>query len=159
MDEDKLLESFKEYFDAMEVVDPFTYNRHGDRSWKFIDFRLMANVLFMRVAINKPFHVNNWARGGNFDERGLRSNMTSRFKSKTKRDQLYLSAHTMGKALDFHISDMPAAKVRDWAVRNAEYFPYPARFEDKLRGNPISWVHIDTFYERQNPQVYLFNVG
>lgn len=158
MDEDDLLETFQEYFGIQEVVDPETFNRHGEGAWMFVDFRLMAVVLFMRVGIGKPFHVNNYTRGGSFDERGLRSNISNIASTRTKKGQLYLSAHTMGKALDFHINGMPATDVRDWARKNAEYFPYKARFENLMHGKPIGWVHVDCFYRRSNKQVEFFNV-
>lgn len=158
MDEEELLETFQEYFGIQEIVDPETFNKYGEGAWMFIDFRLMAVVLFMRVGIGKPFNVNNYTRGGSFDERGLRSNMSNIVASKIRKGKLYLSAHTMGKAIDFHINGMPATEVRDWARENTEFFPYKARFENLMNGKPISWVHVDVYYKRSNNQVEFFNV-
>lgn len=158
MDEDELLETFQNYFGIQELVDPETFNKYGEGAWMFIDFRLMAIVLFMRVGIGLGFHVNNYTRGGSFDERGLRPNISNIVSNKSRKGMLYLSAHTMGKAIDFHINGMTASEVREWAKENAEFFPYKARFENLMNGKPIGWVHVDCFYKRSNNQVQFFNV-
>ena len=74
------------------------------------------------------------------------------------KNKLYLSAHLFGKGVDFDVQGMTAVEVRKWMVENAHLFPVKIRLENLLKGKPISWVHMDTFYEQKNPKVYLFNV-
>jgi len=158
MNEAQILEGIKKYFTIEELVDPNTFDKWGERSWMFLCPRLLRNLLFMRECIGKPFTVNNWHKGGRFDERGLRSNVSAIVRKKTKEGKLYLSAHTMGKAVDFVVKDMEAKEVREWAKENEADFPYKARFENKINGKQISWVHMDVYYEITNPTVYLFDV-
>lgn len=153
-----VLKNIKNYFEVHEFVDPYTYERHGEDSWQFICPRLQANVLFMREALDRPFHANNYKWGGRFSQRGLRSNLTQIVKRKTELDKLYLSAHTMGKALDFDVEGMEAWEVRNWAAENAPAFPYKVRFENEMKGKQIGWVHIDVYDNPRNPKLYFFNV-
>ena len=71
---------------------------------------------------------------------------------------MYLSAHVMGKAIDFDVKGMKATEVRDWVEENQDIFPYKIRLENKMNGKPIRWSHLDVYYSRKNPKVYKFNV-
>jgi hypothetical protein len=52
------------------------------------------------VIFNEPITVNTWHKNGSFDERGLRCNLCELVKDKTT---VYLSAHSLGKAIDFNV--------------------------------------------------------
>lgn len=153
-----VLNSIQKYFKVHEFVDPYTYKKFGEDSWQFICPILQANVLFMREALDRPFRANDWYWGGRFSQRGLRSNRTRIVSRKTRLKRLYLSAHTMGKALDFNVDGMTGEQVRKWAAENADAFPFKARFENEINGKQISWVHIDVFDNPKNDKLYFFNV-
>lgn len=153
--EKDLIEDLKKYFDIRELVDETTFKAHGESSWKFFDFRLLETMLFVREELGKPITINNWHVGGSFDERGLRTNLSPLVKGKTN---LYLSAHILGKAVDFDVKGMSAENVRKWLKENEDSLPYKIRLEHNMKGKPISWVHLDCVYEEKNPQVYLFDV-
>lgn len=155
IDQKLLLEKIKTYFSIEELVDETVANRFGESAWRFFDPRLLHNLLWIRVNIDKPITINNWKWGGSFDERGLRTNISPLVKSKSN---LYLTAHLRGAAVDFDVEGMNANEVRTWIKINSEDLPYHCRLERKLRGNYISWVHMDTDFELNNPKVYLFDV-
>jgi hypothetical protein len=100
--------------------------------------------------------VNNWKNGGRFSQRGLRHNASPMVK---KKSYMYLSAHMFGKAFDFDVSGMTSVEVREWINSNAELFPCKIRLERNMKGQPISWVHLDTMANTdQSDQVYSFDV-
>ena len=154
----QLLKEIKNYFAIHELVGKWTYKIHGERAWKFLDDDALECLLIIRKTLGKPMTVNNWYWGGKFSQRGLRTNLQQLVKNAFYKGKLYLSAHLFGKAFDFDVEGMTAIEVRKWIVQNADLFPCKIRLENNLNGNPINWVHLDTFHEEQNPKVYLFNV-
>ena len=62
-----------------------------------------------------------------------------------------MSAHTMGKAVDFDVEDMKADEVRLWLAKNGKFLPYPIRVE-----SGVSWVHMDVFDNNTEQHVYFF---
>lgn len=147
--------SIKNYFKIQELVDREVYSIHGDSAWKFIDEKLLKCLLIVRKGLDRSIKVNDWSFGGSMQQRGLRHNRSSMVIGKKS---IYLSAHMMGKAVDFNVSGMESTEVRKWIQDNAELFPCKIRLENKLNGKPISWVHLDVIQEEKNPKVYLFNV-
>lgn len=157
MSENEILKEIKEYFDIRELVDKETYDKYGEKAWQFMCPRLLHTMLVIRKELDKSITVNNWHIGGSFSQRGLRTNMQPIVKAKKN---LYLSAHLMGRALDFDVKGMTSHEVRNWLVANASKLPYPIRLENKFAktGKEITWVHLDVFYNDKNSKVYLFNV-
>jgi len=155
-----ILKGIKKHFNIKEFIDSVTYDKHGEKAWKFIDIRLLHTMLVIRTLIGRPITINNWAYGGKFTQRGLRTNVSSIVSNKVKKGLLYLSAHVMGKAVDFDVQGMTADEVRDWIIENEVNIPYKIRLEHKINktGKTITWVHLDVFYSENNPKVYLFNV-
>jgi hypothetical protein len=134
------------------------FNKYGEKAWQFIDQRLLRVILWLRTNLKKPIIINNWKWEGSYTQRGLRENISPIVASKTKSGKLYLSAHTMGKAVDFDVKGMEAEEVRMWLKEHAEELPYHIRLEHNMKGKPISWVHLDVFFNANNPKVYLFDV-
>lgn len=145
--EEQVRTDIKQYFSINELVGGRTYRTHGERAWKFLDYRLLHSLLIVREKLNRPIRVNY----GNAQQRGLRTIAQQMVKDKVYQDKLYISAHLLGKAVDFDVRDMTAEEVRDWIVANETLFPYKIRLEDD-----VSWVHMDVIWEVQNPKVYLF---
>lgn len=54
---------------------------------------------------------------------------------------MYISAHTLGRAIDFNVKDMTHDEVNDVIRQNADKFEYPIRLELNTDG----WSHIDTY--------------
>lgn len=127
------------YFGIKELVCPHVYEKWGEKAWQFLDEKLLANLDWIREQLGKPIVVNNWAKGGQYDERGLRCNLCSLVKEKTMQGSVYLSQHIFGKAVDFNVVGMDAESVRLWIKAHAAELPYRCRVEEG-----VNWVHLDT---------------
>jgi len=149
------MKTIKDYFCIEELVDKEVFKKYGERAWKFLDKEALQCLLIVREGLDKPMSVNNWKYGGSFSQRGLRHNMSSLVKNKTR---IYLSAHIFGKGFDFDVAGMSSVDVRKWIVENADLFPCKIRLERNKGGKPIPWTHIDTMSEPKNPKVYQFDV-
>ena len=124
-----------------------TYKRFGVRAWRFLDYRLLYALLIVREGLKNPITINHGAA----QQRGLRTIVQQMIKNYFYKDRLYLSAHLLGKAVDFDVKGMQAQTVRDWIVKKEDLFPFKIRLEDK-----VTWVHLDVIWEQKNPKVYLF---
>jgi len=158
MTDEKIYEDIKKYFKVQEFVSPKVYKKYGERSWKFLCPRLLHTILVIRILADKPMTINTWSNGGRFSERGLRSNLGAIFYKMFKRMRLYLSAHVLGRGVDFDIKGMTAPGVRNWLETIEDQLPYKIRLEDTMNGKPINWCHLDVIWEPHNPKIYRFKV-
>ena len=130
----------KDYFSIKEWVCPVVYDKHREYAWQFLDKRLLETMLVIRERIGKPIVINNWAKGGQHTQRGLRTNISPIVKEKTALDKLYIPAHIQGMAVDFNVVGMTTKEVHDWLVENQNHLPHPLRIEE----NTGNWIHIDS---------------
>ena len=158
MSDEEIYKEIQKYFDIQEFVNKATYTKYGINAWQFLCPRLLHTLLIIRKGLGKPITINNWHQGGKFSQRGLRTNIGQIVKGKTLKGMMYLSAHVMGKAVDFDVKGYKAEDVRDWISLNAEKLPYKVRLEQNMKGKPTTWCHMDVFYNKNNPKVYRFNV-
>ena len=128
------------YFDIQELVCPHVYDKFGLYAWQFFDPRLLDVLLAIREGIGKPIIVNNWSNGGNFSQRGLRTNISPIVKEKTALEKLYVSAHLQGMGVDFNVQGMTTQEVHEWLKKNQILLPHPIRVEE----NTGDWIHIDS---------------
>lgn len=135
------LKSFKKYFDLREVVRQAVYVRYGQQAWQFFDPRLLAVVVWVREGTGWRLVCNNWTKGGKFDERGFRDNLSPLVLAKTLKGILYASAHERGMAIDLSSPDATAEQIRQWIRDNIDECPFPIRLE-KGESAP-TWCHID----------------
>lgn len=140
-----------DYFDIKELVCPHVFEKHGEQAWGFFDPRLLADLLYVRHNIARPVWVNSWAVGGQYSQRGFRCNLCAIVNNNTKRDKLYISAHSQGMAVDFDVKGMTAEAVRKWIKDNAACLPYPCRLEDG-----VGWVHLDVRNDGSRGKVITF---
>ena len=128
----------KKYFGIKELVCPHVYEIWGESAWQFLDDRMLESLAFIREGLGKPIVVNNWAKGGQYSQRGLRCNTCILVIEKTDLRKVYLSAHIFGQAVDFNVVGMTAEEVRQWIIDHADELPHALRLEDG-----VSWVHMD----------------
>lgn len=153
MSRNELIQKLKNNFDIRELVCPHCYDKFKDNSWQFISTELLSVLYTLRYVIfKKPITINNWHKGGNFSQRGLRCNMCAEVKDK---DSIYLSAHCLGKAIDFNVKDLASDKVNIIVKDCTSQFRYPIRIE----ANTDGWTHVDV-YQPYGSEVSLieFNV-
>ncbi len=160
MKEEEILAGIKQYFCIEELVSPVVYKIWGEKAWQFIDMRLLHTVLVIRRGLGVGMNANNWKWGGKFKQRGLRTTIGYKYYKYITKSKLYLSAHVMGKAIDFDAKGMTADQVRDWIIENEDILPYKVRLERKVlkTGKTITWVHLDVFWYEDNPKVCLFDI-
>lgn len=126
------------YFKIQELVSEAVYKKYGEKSWEFIDYRLIKVLDLLREHFNKPITVNNWCFGGNLHQRGLRANKDELVANKK---DYYISQHCLGKAVDFNIKGLSAQEVYDEILKNKDKFYLISRVEN-IKDTP-TWVHID----------------
>lgn len=138
----KIVDFLSKFFDVRELVSPAVYDKHQTGAWRFFDPRLLETLLVLRRDILRvPLVCNNWRAGGNLTQRGLRENVCEIVRNKTAAGSLYLSAHTLGMAVDLSSPSMTAEEMRRSIKQHADALPYPVRIEKK-EGAP-TWLHID----------------
>ena len=137
MDRNKLIEQIKPCFQLKELVCPHCIQKYGDKAWQFVSTELLSVLYTIRTQILKrPMIINN----GYYTQRGLRCNMCDLVKSK---NSVYMSAHCLGKAVDFHCADLSIAEIHKLIEQNIDKFEYPIRIES-IESAP-TWVHIDVY--------------
>jgi len=146
-DRNAIIRALGKYFHVKELVCPHCYAKWGQKAWQFLDTDLLYCLLLLReTIICKPMVVNyngHW-------QRGLRCNMCDLVKSKT---DVYLSAHVLGKAIDFNVQGMDANEARRLIKLHAPSFPCNVRLE-----KGVSWVHMDVLSQYGiKDKVYEFN--
>lgn len=155
MEKKEIIEKIKKYFGLKELIDPYTYDKFGeDLGWQFLQKDYLEVLLVVREKILKSSMVcNNWARGGQYSQRGFRSNICQIPKDHTVKNQLYNSGHCLGCAGDFTVLGMTAEEARNLIIKHKDMLPVNVRLEgDK------SWLHIDTFDPGRGDKVYVFKV-
>ena len=147
MSRNELITNVKKYFQIEELVCPHCITKFGDKSWQFLSTELLSTIYILRTKVlKKPMLVNH----ANLTQRGLRCNMCSLVKTKKN---IYLSAHELGKAIDFNVSGVTAEEVRQIIKNNISEFKYPIRLEEGC-----SWVHIDCYTLDSDSKLVTFTV-
>lgn len=139
MNRTELINKLKENFKVQELVCSHCYKKFGESSWQFLSTEILSTLYTLRNEIfKKPMTINTWYLNGQFSQRGLRCNMCSLVKNK---DSVYISAHILGKAIDFNVKDLTIEETKDLIRQNKDKFEYPIRLE----ANTTTWCHIDVF--------------
>lgn len=135
----EIIKELSNYFDIKELVSKQVYEKYSNKSWSFFSLELLETLLVLRRDILQcPMIINNWNNRGEFQQRGLRSNMDPLVKDKNK---LYVSAHCLGQGVDFHTNKYTAKRIRQIIRENQDLLPYNIRLEDDK--SAPTWVHID----------------
>ena len=142
MNRAEIINKLKKNFDIRELVSKDVFNKFGENAWKLFDIRLLELLYALRYGIlRKPMIINNWSSGGNYTQRGYRENICDIVKQKTLQNKLYVSAHMLGMAFDFHCPGISADEVRHIIALNARELPYAIRLENST--SAPTWVHVD----------------
>lgn len=139
MTRNELISALKKNFKIQELVCPHCYNKFGDKSWQFLSTEILSVLYTLRYEIFKcPIVINTWAMKGTLSQRGLRCNRCSLVKDKRA---IYMSAHMLGKAIDFNVEGYTPSQVHDEIKENLDKFKYPIRIEV----DTTTWSHIDVY--------------
>ena len=72
------------YFIIQELVCKHTFQRFGERSWQFLDTKLLHTLLVIRMESNMPMYINNWDAGGDLSQLGLRLTICQLYNDKVR---------------------------------------------------------------------------
>lgn len=132
-----MLENFKTH----EFFDKETYELLGDKAMSLLDIRLKMTIDSIRKKLGYSMIINNWANGGQFSQRGFRTQ-----KSTTGAKD---GSHYKGMGVDFDCYDkgklVNADEIRKKIMKNIDVFPY-------IRGCEvgINWNHWDVMGEEDS---------
>lgn len=132
-----LQHKIQKFFNIKELVSAQVYAKYGEFAWNFFDTKLLDVLVWLRYGLGVPLVVNTKT----LQQRGLRENTCPLAMEKTKSGQIYLSGHTLGKAVDLSSGAMSAAAIRKWIRANIDSCPWPIRLENDK--SAPTWVHID----------------
>jgi len=142
MTRENTIKELRKYFDIRELVSKAVWLKFGESAWRLFDTRLLETLLALRVDVLKvPLVCNNWKSGGSLQQRGFRENTSAIVSEKTKEGKLYVSAHTIGQAVDLSSAKMTADVMRNLIVQMKSKLPHKVRIE-KAENAP-TWLHID----------------
>lgn len=136
-----------QYLLPQEVVPPEVFKVFGERSFQFLDSRILWTIDAQRIYFNKPILVNNWHIGGAFMYRGFRPPACPVGAT--------LGQHRFGRAIDYTVIGMPAEEVRAVILsqRRMDMNRYITAVE-----LDTEWVHIDC-RNTNSDQILTFTPG
>ena len=156
MDTKEIIAEVNKFFDIRELVSKAVYDKYQTSAWRFFDPRLLETLIVLRKDILcVPLVCNNWRSGGTLQQRGLRENTCPIVSEKTKAGTLYLTAHSLGMAVDLSSGKMDAGRMRKLIKEHADKLPYPIRME--AGESAPTWLHVDVAVSpEQRDKVYVF---
>lgn len=133
------------YFGIKELVSKAVYNKYGEKALMFFDEDVLLDLDTIRLNFGSEIIINNWASGGNLSQCGLRENTSQIVKDNTSKNNIYCSAHCMGKGFDLH-----AKNGKNELLYNVVLTLIQLKKLRKFRRlenfkNTGTWVHVDCF--------------
>lgn len=122
------------HFKSHELVPPEIYDKWGDRSFMFLDTRLLRLIDALRDKFGSAT-INNYGYGKDRSASGLRT-AGSQYFSPT-------SQHSFGRAADILFSKVSAEYVREQIKKDPDYWLAAAGCDSITLEDETSWLHID----------------
>lgn len=121
-----------QHFTIRELVTPAIFRARGERAWELLrpGSLVTLDALWERFG---AFTVNDWHRGGRYEDSGLRD-FTSGVGAK-------FSMHKFGGAFDCKFADHKPPAVAAYVLARPEEFPHITAIED-VDSTP-TWFHFD----------------
>ena len=142
------------YFKIQELVSKAVYEKYGEKSWEFIDERLIKTLDLLREHFNAPITINNYKWGGNLTQRGIRCIECRLVKERLEEGRPYASTHYTFQALDINVKGWSAKDVYEEILKNQKKFKHIKRMEN-IAYTP-TWTHIDN-KDVGKTGIYIFN--
>ncbi|ERT68726.1 MAG: hypothetical protein ACRDAG_04905 [Cetobacterium somerae] len=141
------------YFKGKELVSPEVYKIYGEEAIKFIAKDILIFLDLLREDLGVPILVNRPSVG--ITQRGLRTTIDSIVKDKVKNNKLYLSAHVLGRGVDFEVPSMDMKKVYERIINNPRRYSMITRIEDPNVTLAKGYIHVDNMETGKNG-IYIF---
>jgi len=122
-------------FHIQEFVPKEIYDKFGEKSIWFVRQDLIELAQFIRDYFGRPMTINNWHKGGKFNERGYRtpdSTTGSKY-----------SQHKLSGAIDFNIEGMTSNEVRSLILADSKRFLSHNLTTLEHEDYAPTWVHAD----------------
>ena len=119
-------------FVIQELVPPEIYQAMGNNSLLVMDDRILRIADFVRDYFDVPVTINNWHGGGQFSQRG--------FRTQQQAGGADHSPHFYGRAADFDVKGMTADEVRKAIMEDSNHGDFSLITGMELN---ISWIHLD----------------
>jgi hypothetical protein len=117
------------HFAGYELVPPDVYAVRGEGVISLFRPEILIAADTIREHFGKPCTINNWKKGGQFSQRGLRT---------VQQGKAELSMHFFAGALDMDILGIPADIARKEIIKNQNNFSTITRIEVG-----VNWLHVD----------------
>lgn len=132
-----------EHFILQEFVPKFIFDKWGEKSIQFIDFRIVLFAELLRQNMEQPIIINNWHKVGTYQESGLRA-----FTSKTGAS---MSQHKFGRAIDVKLLNNSGNIIdkHSGAILRTHVFENYALYKHLItttEADTGSWAHFDCRY-------------
>lgn len=121
-------------FKAHELVPPSVYSVYGEKSFRFIDPKLIEILKFLRDYYKSPIIINNYKFGGQLKNRGLRLEGLPFFRK--------YSCHSFGRAVDFNVKGVPSSQVWDDLFTMADDLKLLGLTAVERKEDTLTWTHI-----------------
>ena len=118
------------HFQDCEFLPKSWMDTYGPAAMLAMDERILISIDAIREYFAVPVIVNNWAKGGAFSFRGLRTPGCLQYKPD--------SQHSFGRAIDFDVQGLSAEYVRGIILKEQARWPLITRMEIGT-----AWVHVD----------------
>lgn len=123
------------HFEIHQLVPANVFARFAERSWWFIDPKLVAVLDALRDDLGVPVVINDWYTGGRFQNSGFRAPNTTVGAA--------MSQHRFGRAADVKALAMkPDAVLRALNLNKEKYLALGLTTIENLEHTP-TWLHID----------------
>jgi len=132
------------FFQPSEVLPKSWLDQYGEKALLAMDERILMSIDALRQYFAVPIMVNNWASGGQFYYRGLRTPQCPQYSAD--------SQHSFGRALDFDVLGLTADYVRGVIMANRARWPLITALELN-----VDWIHADCRDNTGNPAMFLFS--
>ena len=131
------------YFKVHELVPKKMYEKYGEKSWRYVDVRLIETIDKLKEHFNLgTMTINNYFWNGSREWSGIRTPDSPNYS--------YGSQHSFANAFDIVFSHYSAEEVRNYIIDNPHEFQYIKGMELE-----VSWLHIDV---RNEDKIVLFRV-
>lgn len=125
------------HFRIEELVPESVFNARGEKAIQLFDANAIRLLEWMRERYG-PCQINDWHRGGQFSQSGLR---TVEFYGSPDKYFASFSQHKYGRAFDMKFSGKTAVEVReDMKIQ----WPSSGLGFSVSMESDVTWVHVDT---------------
>ena len=122
------------YFKAHELVPPAIYDKFGERSFMFLDDRLLKLCDALREEFGSAT-INNYKWGGDRVASGLRSPDSPHYSP--------TSQHSFGRAVDILFKEFDSEHVRNSIKKHSNFWCDDMGVDSITLEDGVSWLHID----------------